>query len=690
MADANILITGDEKQFLQSLARAEAAEQKLEHRIDSVGAAGAKAGEQVGGSMEKAGRRGMSEFDKLLRELRKTGPEGRKQAAEIEKHLQHTGKQGRQSVGTIIDKLGDIDPEVRRVAKNAEGEFAKVGKAGQQAFGADAVASLAKFAAGWMSVNTVVGLAGEAMQRVREEQAKAFSSLDQQSDPNKRLLQVSTDAEDYQNLTGQADKLAMEYGISREEARGLMFSGRSEGFEQSAGFIASNAQVLDVASQATVAGQVPGLFQKEGLTAEEAINMGLTAAAESRLNFEEIARAMPGAAEGGAIAGASSGETFGALSVLAGRFKSGDTAADRLKAFTSRVGLDEGNAEMGRESLQGTGIVDAVQKLQAMNEEQRKDFLGDSQEVNAAYVILVEEFAKIQERIGKIQEAQNLTGTSQSPIAMRRGIAQSDPQLRALQEQRAAENRREIANERANAEQEANRRARQDRVVAGAKNRGQSEFGIAVGEMAGDAFRQADMLNVVGVDVGAESRAVNAVEAIVGGDLAALQRSASLAAESSFNPQATRTLEAIKFGANRLGQRDQQAEPGTLGQLSRQESASFLQQATGQQIGLESITPEIQSELTRQIRSAAEVNPQQSKRDYSYINPAIMLSKLAFGGAGGTERIDAAAILPEVKIDRLIQLMEQSVANTSPASRPVNPPNYSAGLQTGADAAAMP
>lgn len=671
MADANILITGDEKQLLQSLARAEAAERKLEDQIDAVGTAGKRSGDEVGGSMEKAGRRGMTEFDKLLRELRKTGPEGRKQAAEIEKHLQETGKQGRRSMATIVDKIGDIDPEVARVAKNAQAEFAKIKKSGGEAFGEGAVANLAKFAAGWLSLSATLGLVREAIARVREEQAKALESFDQQSDPNRRLLQVSTSAEDFKNLTSQADALAMQYGIGREEARNLMFSGRSEGFEGSAAFIASNAQVLDVASQAKVAGQIPGLFQREGLTPEEAINMGLTAAAESRLNFEEIAAAMPGAAEGGALAGASSSETFGALSVLAGRFKSGDTAADRLKAFTSAVGLDQGNDEMGRDSLQGTGIVEAVQRLQAMSEEQRRDFLGEGQEVNAAYTILVEEFGAIQDRIATIQEAQAATGTDQSAVALRRGIAQSDPQLKALQEQRAAANRREIANEKANAEKEANRRSRQDAEVAGAKNRGESELEIAAGEMVGEALR----------GVGADAMAADAVGAIAGGDLAALQRSATQGSQIDFRSQSElkqSELRAVAFGANALSRRDQSAEPGTLGQLSRQEVATFLGEATGERVDFNRVTPELQAEVTRQIREAAMANTQRADSDFTGLSSAMF---------GGGATADANAILPVVKIDKLIAAMEATANNTSPASRP---PNYSAGLSVGAAGAAQP
>ena len=49
-------------------------------------------------------------------------------------------------------------------------------------------------------------------------------------------------------------------------------------------------------------------------------------AIQPSLSFEEIARSLPKLAEGGGIAGASAGETFGTLSVMAQQFASGDTA----------------------------------------------------------------------------------------------------------------------------------------------------------------------------------------------------------------------------------------------------------------------------------------------------------------------------------------------------------------------------
>lgn len=668
MSTTVVVMSGDASQLLRELQKIEAGERKVEKTIDDVGKAADNASNQVE-KIGKAGRYGQTEMDKLLRELRKTGPEGGAQARALEKHFQEAGTHGRRSVKTILDEIKKIDPE----AVKASGSVKQVSKGIDR----QAIEMVGKYAAGFVSLNTVLGITGEALRRIREEQSKALSSLESVSDSNKRLLQVATSAEDYKKLTSTADQLAMDYGIGRDQARALMFSARSENFEGSAGFIARNAQVLDVQGQATVAGQIPGLFQKEGLSAEQAINMGLVAAAESRLNFEEIARAMPRAAEGGSLAGASSTETFGALSVLAGRFQSGETASDRLKAFASRVGLDEGNADMGRASLQGSGIMDAVAKLQQMSEEQRKDFLGNSQEVNAAYVILVEEQQRINERIAKIANARETTGTDLSPVSQKRAILESDPQLMSLREKNKSENRREIANERKNAEEEARRITRRNQAAAGAKNRGESEIGIALGEMASDQLQAA----------GFDRLSVTANEALAGGDLALLQRSASSAMDITNNRFGERkVLSAINAGAFALSQRDAAAQPGQMGILSRQEAASFLSEATGNPYSMDQVTPEIQQSVSNRIRAAAAANP--GRRDYDVFG---QLSARAFGGGAIA---DAQAILPAVKLQELIDEVKklnetnaQTARNTAPAN---NQPNYSGALNRGADAVAMP
>lgn len=673
-------LSGDESRLARAYDIAEKKDKSLRDSLAATGKVGQSANEQVIRSLDQTGDKGTKAMNLVLKELRKLGPEGKEAARAVEGRLREAGTHGRKSMDDVVKSLGKLSPEAAKVAKDAVGSFKKVEEQGERSFGEGAITKLAKFATGWMTVTTAVNLTRQAMQKVQEEQQKALDSLKQTSDPNKRLLQVATSEEDYKGLTKRADELASQYGIGRDEARGLMFSARSEGFEGSAEFIAQNSQILGVQSQATVAGQVPGLFKKEGLQAEQAINMGLVAAAESRLNFEEIAKAMPGAAEGGALAGASSSETFGALSVLAGRFKSGDTAADRIKAFTTAVGLDEGmigkDGKAGRESLQGSGIVSAVEKLQAMSPENRKEFLGEGAEVNAAYAILSEELNTIKARIATIDSARMTAGTGESSIDRKLAIAGADPKLIALRQANAAEVQREIANENRNAIEEAKRQAAVNEAAAGAKNRGESQLGIAFGEMTGDAIR--------GIP-GMERSGGVITEAIAGGDLAMLQRSASAAMDTAYggsDPKQRRLLEAINLGADSLIRADSKSVTGQPGLIGQQDAATFLSTATGSFVTPDQVTPEIQSMITNQLRSASSAN--KGRTDWDFL------------GTGGANE-DAAAILPEIKLNELINelrksnaLQEKMVENTSPGNRTAPPVNYGAGLQPAANEASRP
>jgi hypothetical protein len=248
----------------------------------------------------------------------------------------------------------------------------------------------------------------------------------------------------------------------------------------------------------------------------------LKAARDSRLNFEQIAQALPGAAEGGAVAKATAEETLATLSVLASRFKSGETAADRIKAFSSKVGIDAGMAattdeeiagkveaekarveaankslrtkeervqdletrlakagrgvdkdaiqtqldrarrdvaefdrssldfvqperQEGRESLAGIGIVEAVERLNAMSEEDRAGFLKDSQELNTAYLALSEELPLIKQRIAEFQKERESFAAGGGLLRETVGIAQNDEQLTAVRDNSIATQKLEQA-----------------------------------------------------------------------------------------------------------------------------------------------------------------------------------------------------------------------------------------------------
>lgn len=235
------------------------------------------------------------------------------------------------------------------------------------------------------------------MEKYNEEKAKAVESISATKDSRRSLGQIANDSNDYQALVDASNRVAIAGGIDRELAQDFVFSGRSEGFDAEA--LAKFIPVVSADSLSKVAGQVNTLYGGS-LSAEQTINAVLSGARSSRLNFEDLSSGLASVAEGGRLQKSSAEEQIGSLSVLASYFKSGDTAADRLKAFQTRMAL--GGQEFG---VAGMGIVDATRAIQGMSPEDRSKLLGESQEVNAAFSALAENLPTIQQRIHEINGA---------------------------------------------------------------------------------------------------------------------------------------------------------------------------------------------------------------------------------------------------------------------------------------------
>lgn len=597
-------LSANERKLLQAYKEAVSADKGLRDSIDKTGKEGKEAGKEIAEGMisgAKKAAKGLKEefqggfsgeakkeMNSLLRILRDMGPEGKASAEELRRHMNRAGREGVESIDDVIDKIGMIDEAAADSVRGARSEFKKLDDDQEKTAGEPGLKKIAKWGAAWAAAAGSIDLIREAMERVRATNERALSALEGTAAGDKRLLQVSNSAEDFQALSGRADDLAKSEGISRDEARNLMFSARSEGFEGSTDFIASNSQVLDIESQATVAGQIPGLFTKETLTPEEAINMTLAGAAESRLDFGEIARALPSAAEGGSLAGASSEETVATLSVLASRFKSGDTAADRMKGLSTKFGLDD--------RFKGGGILDNVEKLQGMSEKERSEFLGGSQEANAAYEMIVDEMSTIRDREKIIGQARQATGTDQSITSQKRAAAAEDEGLATLKKLNRSEIRKEIAEEENRAVEEGSRQTRKNDALSGAENRGESKLKIAGVEMFSNKVS----------DYGFEEEAVNALPVLLGDELAKTSVAAGEALKtgritgSEFYQ--SKELQAFNLAATKLQSRRGEDENAML--TTGDVQAYYA--TAGQDVSPDQITPQMRAALTREILEASQ------------------------------------------------------------------------------------
>ncbi|QDV86063.1 hypothetical protein [Planctomycetes bacterium TBK1r] len=564
-------------------------------KIDPAAAASASA---IQDNVAAAANTSANKLARLATELEKLGPEGRKQASAVRGYLQRTGQDGSRSIKEILGEIGKIDDEAGKVARKAGDDFTKAGKAGQSAFGSGIRSQLTQMATAYISINAAASVYRRTVEAARDAQRESVETLLNTASGNQKLLQVATDAEDFEKLTGKADELAAKYGILREHARELVFSARSEGFEELTDFIAANAgnRVIDVQAQSTVAGQVPALFQDEGIGGQEAINAVLVGAAKSRLNFEEIARALPAVAASAAPTEASFDESVATLSVLAGKFKSGETAGDRIAALAAKLNLDTVDTD-GRKALADRGLIEAVQALKNdLSAEQRAAFLGESKELNEAYNAIAENLGEIQTRTSEINAARAATGTDRSATAVKRAIAEARPDIVAARDKIAADNQAEIEAERALGTTEAKRQAERQRQKAREYARGDNAVtveGRAAARTATDTAADA-------LDGLIESTALSDFQALAA-DAADARRD-----KRNFGDiESQRSLEALTFGATALGRRRSQARPGEQVRLSRDETQTYLSTLSGETIDQSRIDDNVIRQVTNQVTSAA-------------------------------------------------------------------------------------
>lgn len=276
------------------------------------------------------------------------------------------------------------------------------------------------------SVGTAVGLLRSGLQGLAQDAKRGIDSIQGTTDSRQRLSQVATSADDLQSMIGRADSASMKFGIDRARMQQLMFDARSTGFEGDFESVARASQLVGSEAAGTVAGRFRQLFASEGLSSQQAISGALIAAQKSNLDFADIAAATPQAAEMAASAGTGSSELLASLSVLSGRFKSGQTAGDRLKAFQGMIAKNEG--------LRGKGILGAFDELRGMSDEDRRSTLGDSVEVNAVYDALKADADTIRQRRREI--AADIQGGG-AALTTQLTIQASDT-TRLIERQRAA------------------------------------------------------------------------------------------------------------------------------------------------------------------------------------------------------------------------------------------------------------
>lgn len=320
-------------------------------------------------------------------------------------------------------------------AKKAGDQFTDMGKRSSSALQTE---SISKFVTSFASVTAAIATATDMWNTYKQKQAEALSSLMGTAASDRKLTQVA-EAGQLPTLLAQADAMAVTRGMDRNAARDLIFSAISDGFYKDVGSVAAASSVVDPNEASIVAGQTRGLFKRDNLSANEAMSMTLTGAKISRLDFGPLAKALPQAAEGASQIESTASETIATLAILAGAFKSGDTAADRIKGFASKAALDE--------RTRGRGLLAAFDTVAAMTESDRADFLGESQELNAAFNVIKTNRAVIEQTRSDIEADRKATAAGGGLLAQRIQETEMTPQFQARLKVQSAQIRNQIANE---------------------------------------------------------------------------------------------------------------------------------------------------------------------------------------------------------------------------------------------------
>lgn len=288
-----------------------------------------------------------------------------------------------------------------------------------------------------------VQMIGEGFRFASEQARKAADEMDKLFALRRSLNQVADSPEHLQQMMSQADAGAQKYGVSREQAHAIMADVVGLGIEKDfETILAANAGAVSAPDASRMVKKTLAIYKDRdpALTARSSIDMTLAAARKSELSFEDLASGVAQASEGGAVVGSSAEETISMLSVLGGKFASVQTAADRMKGFSARSGTND--------RLKGKGTLGAFRTLRdEFSDEERKKFLGDSQELNIMYQMLLENEGAIVTRQGEVTSARSASDAGTGEVTQALIRAQKTPQIAATVAKQRSEVGLKIAEE---------------------------------------------------------------------------------------------------------------------------------------------------------------------------------------------------------------------------------------------------
>jgi hypothetical protein len=360
-----------------------------------------------------------------------------------------------------------------------EGKLKMVGQAGRRAgrqnkraFGPQAVAGLARYAGGFLSIGTAIATAGKALRDFRETQKSAAAGVTGSAADIKRLVQISGgDPKRFAAYMGALPELAKQ-GVKPAEAIQMMFAGQSLGFTRqqvvSAGRYKAFAQDLKPLLEAPAGLRAAFGADTFGGKMDAAVNALLAGAEKSRVNVEQLAAQVLTPAQAVKKLGGGAVETIAAVSTAAPALASVEEAATAVGRASDILARQK--------KLKGGGLLAGIEYAAGLSEKDLTKLIGENIRAERGIRVLIENLPKFRETIDAIGVAVRETGTEDSRIKQAVAIARQAGPLRELRQAERAEATRRVEEMGALAAPELQRKAIEDATMAVYAKRGVGPF----------------------------------------------------------------------------------------------------------------------------------------------------------------------------------------------------------------------
>lgn len=339
-------------------------------------------------------------------------------------------------VANLKDGTKKLQAEMDRMSRSMDkstGSFDKTATSGSRV--GNTFKSMGAKLAGAVAGVNVLSEAFRALQDRIQAADAAARRITQQQDAMKRLQQVSGSVTEFQLLKAQAQKVAVNEGITVQRAAQIVFAAKSQGLMGDIGVLAQTQGFTDAEAMANAVGKQRSVFGAGAGSTRQIISRLLAAAATSDVTVELIAQSAAVAATGVKQQGGTSEELFSFLSVLSPAFKSPDVAAQRIQALATEFAKDD--------RLAGRGLFGGLAAFQQLPAAERTEMMRGRQEFAQAMTGVLENIDKIQTQSRRLAEQNRTTSAFDTQL----NIIETDPNIRRVRAEQSAKVRADIAEE---------------------------------------------------------------------------------------------------------------------------------------------------------------------------------------------------------------------------------------------------